>query len=58
MKALAVKPGIANSIHLRDVPKPTIGMIANGRGVLVKVLSVGMDGKNTCSMVLGPLRFL
>ena len=44
MKALAIKPGTANSIHLRDVPKPTIGMIADGRGVLVKVLSVGMDG--------------
>lgn len=44
MKAIAVKPGIPNSVHLVDMPKPTVDDIAGGRGVLVKVLSVGVDG--------------
>ena len=44
MKAIAVKPGIQNSVHLVEMPKPNIREIANGRGVLVKVLRVGVDG--------------
>lgn len=45
MKAIAVIPGKANSIHIKnDVPKPDINEIPNGRGVLVKVLRVGVDG--------------
>jgi glucose 1-dehydrogenase len=44
MKAIAVIPGQANSMHLRDVPRPTIEEIPVGRGVLVKVLRVGVDG--------------
>jgi threonine dehydrogenase-like Zn-dependent dehydrogenase len=44
MKALCVTPGTPNSIHLREVPKPAVDMIAGGRGVLVKVLEVGLDG--------------
>lgn len=44
MKAIAVKPGIANSVHLVEMPKPGIADIPNGRGVLVKVLRVGVDG--------------
>ena len=44
MKAIAVKPGTPNSVHLVDMPKPTVGEIDNGRGVLVKVLRVGVDG--------------
>jgi threonine dehydrogenase-like Zn-dependent dehydrogenase len=44
MKAIAVKPGIANSVHLVEMPKPSIDEIADGRGVLVKVLRVGVDG--------------
>lgn len=44
MKAIAVVPGQPNSIHLRDVPKPGLGDIPDGRGVLVKVLHVGVDG--------------
>lgn len=44
MKAIAVKPGIANSAHLVEMPKPDIADIPNGRGVLVKVLRVGVDG--------------
>lgn len=44
MKAIAVKPGVPNSAHLVDMPKPSINEIANGRGVLVRVLRVGVDG--------------
>ncbi len=44
MKAIAVIPGKPNSIHLRDVPKPKLVDIPKGRGVLVKVLRVGVDG--------------
>jgi glucose 1-dehydrogenase len=44
MKAVAVKPGVANSAHLAKLEKPSIDSIANGRGVLVKVLRVGVDG--------------
>src|SRR4030065_72346 len=44
MKAIAVIPGKPNSIHLRDVPKPRVEDVPGGRGVLVKVLRVGVDG--------------
>ncbi len=44
MKAVAVYPGKAGSIHLRDIPKPNLESVPNGRGVLVKVLRVGVDG--------------
>lgn len=44
MKAVAVTPGTPNSAHLVDMPKPTVDEIPNGRGVLVKVLRVGVDG--------------
>jgi threonine dehydrogenase-like Zn-dependent dehydrogenase len=44
MKAIAVFPGKANSIHLADLPKPTVEDVPGGRGVLVKVLRVGVDG--------------
>lgn len=44
MKAIAVIPGKPNSMHLREVPKPMVAEIPNGRGVLVKVLRVGVDG--------------
>ncbi len=44
MKAIAVIPGKPDSIHLREVPKPSLSQIPNGRGVLVKVLRVGVDG--------------
>ncbi len=44
MKAIAVVPGKAGSIHLAEVPKPSVQDIPNGRGVLVKVLRVGVDG--------------
>ena len=44
MRAVAVIPGTPNSIHLRDVPMPAVGDIDGGRGVLVRVLRVGVDG--------------
>ncbi len=44
MKAIAVKPGIPNTLHLTDFPAPRVDEIANGRGVLVRVLRVGVDG--------------
>ena len=44
MKAIAVIPGSPNSVHLADLPKPSVDEIPNGRGVLVKVLRVGVDG--------------
>ena len=44
VKAVAVISGKANSIHLRDVPKPGIEDVPGGRGVLVKILRVGVDG--------------
>jgi threonine dehydrogenase-like Zn-dependent dehydrogenase len=51
MKAVAVLPGTPNSVHLRDVavpslndqPHPHVCTIPEGRGVLVKVLQVGVD---------------
>ena len=44
MKAIAVHPGKPNSIHLRDIPEPKVTDVADGRGVLVKVIRVGVDG--------------
>src|SRR5918993_407689 len=44
MKAIAVYPGRPNTMHLRDVPKPSLEEVPNGRGVLVRVLRVGVDG--------------
>src|SRR5215831_2200604 len=44
MKAIAVTPGKPNTIHLREVPKPHTEDIPNGRGVLTKIMRVGVDG--------------
>jgi glucose 1-dehydrogenase len=44
MKAIAVLPGKSNSVHLTEMPKPSIQDTPDGRGVLVKVLRVGVDG--------------
>jgi glucose 1-dehydrogenase len=44
MKAIAVKPGVPNSAHLVEMPKPSVNDVPDGRGVLVKVLRVGVDG--------------
>jgi len=44
MKAIAVTPGKPNTIHLREVAKPRTEEVPGGRGVLVKILRVGVDG--------------
>lgn len=44
MKAVSVFPGKAGSVHLADAPQPSLDQVPNGRGVLVKVLRVGVDG--------------
>jgi glucose 1-dehydrogenase len=44
VKAIAVHPGKANSMHLEDVPEPSLDDVDDGRGVLVKVIRVGVDG--------------
>src|SRR3954465_8849311 len=44
MKAVAVLPGKPGSVHLADLNRPSVNDVPNGRGVLVKVLRVGVDG--------------
>lgn len=44
MKAIAVVPGRPDSLHIREIPKPMVTDVPDGRGVLVKVLRVGVDG--------------
>ena len=44
MKAIAVLPGKAGTLHLSELPKPSIQDVPDGRGVLVKVLRVGLCG--------------
>ena len=43
MQAIAVRPGIPGSVHLAELDKPSIGDIPHDRGVLVRVLKVGVD---------------
>jgi len=44
MKAIAVFPGRPDSMHLARLPRPSVEDVPGGRGVLVKVLRVGVDG--------------
>jgi glucose 1-dehydrogenase len=44
VKAVAVHPGKPGSAHLADIPQPSIAEVPDGRGVLVRVLRVGLDG--------------
>ena len=44
MKAIAVYPGQKDSVHLAELPMPSLDEIPNGRGVLVRLLRVGVDG--------------
>ncbi len=43
MKAIAVYPGKPSSVHLEDVPKPSVDDVPDGKGVLVRILKVGVD---------------
>jgi len=54
MRAIAVHPWKAGSIHLEDVPKRSVDQIPDGRGVLVRVLCVGVDGTDKESRALFP----
>jgi glucose 1-dehydrogenase len=44
MKAIAVRPGQPDSVHLAELRRPSVDDVPGGRGVLVKVLRVGVDG--------------
>ena len=44
MKAIAVFPGQSDTVHLADLNKPSVNDVPNGRGVLVRILKVGVDG--------------
>ena len=44
MRAITIIPRTPHSAQLRDVPKPALESVANGRGVLVKIIRVGVDG--------------
>jgi glucose 1-dehydrogenase len=44
MKAVTIIPRQPNSMQLRDVPQPALDSVGEGRGVLVKVIRVGVDG--------------
>src|SRR5215211_6617245 len=44
MKAIAVTPGVSNSVRLVEMPAPEVSDVPNGRGVLVRALKVGVDG--------------
>ena len=44
MKAVAVFPGKPNSMHLTELPQPSLDHVPNGRGVLVRLLRCGVDG--------------
>ena len=44
MKAIAVFPGRPGTVHLAELARPSVNDIPNGRGVVVKVLRVGVDG--------------
>jgi threonine dehydrogenase-like Zn-dependent dehydrogenase len=44
MRAAAIRPGKKDSLHVREVPRPTLDDIPDGRGVLVRVVRVGLCG--------------
>jgi threonine dehydrogenase-like Zn-dependent dehydrogenase len=44
MKAIAVIPGKKNSAQVVEARPPSLDEVPGGRGVLVKVLRVGVDG--------------
>ncbi len=44
MRAVALFPGKPDSMHLTDLPEPDVEDAPGGRGVLVEVLRVGVDG--------------
>src|ERR1043165_3118495 len=47
MKAIAVTPGVPNSVRLVEMPAPEVSDVSRGRGGLVRGLRVGVDGTDT-----------
>jgi hypothetical protein len=43
MKAIAVVPRQPDSVHLAALPEPRLDEVPGGRGVVVRVLRVGVD---------------
>ena len=54
MKAVAVYPGQPGSVHLKELEKPAVHDVAGGRGVLVRVLKVGVDATDRPKTVRKP----
>ena len=44
MKAIAVFPRKPDSVHLAELPRPSVDDVPGGRGVLIRVLKCGVDG--------------
>jgi glucose 1-dehydrogenase len=44
MKVIAIRPGIAGSLHLREVPRPSLDDVPDGRGVRVGMIRAGLCG--------------
>jgi threonine dehydrogenase-like Zn-dependent dehydrogenase len=44
VKAIAVFPGKPDSVHLAELPKPSVDDVPCGRGVLIRLLKCGVDG--------------
>jgi glucose 1-dehydrogenase len=44
MRAVAVIAGKPDSLHIREVPRPRVEDVPDGRGALVEVIRVGVDG--------------
>ena len=43
MKAVAVYPGKPSSVHMAELAKPSVDDVPDGRGVLIRILKVGVD---------------
>jgi threonine dehydrogenase-like Zn-dependent dehydrogenase len=44
MKAIAIRPGTSGSVHLHDLPRPSIDEVPGGRGVRVSMIRAGLCG--------------
>ena len=44
MKAIAIIPGTPGSVHLRDIPRPSLDDVPGGRGTRVRLIRAGLCG--------------
>jgi threonine dehydrogenase-like Zn-dependent dehydrogenase len=44
MRAIAIRPGVPDSLHLRDLPRPLLDDVSGGRGVRVGIIRAGLCG--------------